>query len=223
VEQALVTKQDGELARRAAGDGVRVRGTAWDIGLDHVPGGTCAARSPRFRPDVIHVTTAMRCPQQPASQRVRPSWRRAEWTFTSAASARGGGPTGSSVSAAVKDILTGDGIAPDRIVVVPDSIDPDEVRRASTPPLGTRASSWELSEKTPLAVNAAAGRSQDQRTLVRAPHARTLEPGLHWVIAGEALRASLNADISRLGSPIACTSLDMWNESTRSLPKPACS
>ena len=201
VEQALVTKQDGELARRAAGDGVQVQGTAWDIGLDPRAWWRLRRAISSFQPDVIHVhdSHALTLAASITASRTLVATRRVDFHV---------GRSGAwrrpdriiAVSAAVKDILTGDGIAPDAVVVVPDGIDPDEVRRASTPPLGTRRQLG-LSEKTPLAVNAAAlVEHKDQRTLVRAAaHARTLEPGLHWVIAGEGpLRASLSAEISRL-------------------------
>ena len=201
VEQVLLTKLDSELARRAAGDGVRVQGTAWQMGLDPRALWNLRRAISSFQPDVIHVhdshalmlaaTVAMRRTIV-ATRRVDfrvgrfGAWRRPERIIA--------------VSAAVKDILTGDGIAADAIVVVPDGIDPDEVRRAATPPLGMRRQLG-LSEPTPLAVNAAAlVDHKDQRTLIRAAEcARGLEPDLHWVIAGEGpLRASLSADISRL-------------------------
>jgi len=104
------------------------------------------------------------------------------------------------VSEAVKQILTRDGIAADAITVVRDGIDPDEIRRAATPPLDIR-SQLSIPAGAPLAVNAAAlVDHKDQRTLVRAArYARALEPQLHWIIAGERpLRAALSTEIARL-------------------------
>jgi len=105
------------------------------------------------------------------------------------------------ISEAVKRMLVADGLAPTEISVVPDGIDPDEVRRAAEPPLDARAHLG-LPAGTPLAVNVAAlVDHKDQRTLIRAAqHARAARPDLHWVIAGEGeLRGSLAAEIARLG------------------------
>src|SRR5687767_9462728 len=55
VEQQLVTKQDGVLARRAAADGVNVVGTAWDIGLDPRAWWHLRRTIASFQPDIIHV------------------------------------------------------------------------------------------------------------------------------------------------------------------------
>jgi glycosyltransferase involved in cell wall biosynthesis len=84
---------------------------------------------------------------------------------------------------------------------VPSGIDPDEVRRAATSPLGLRAR-LALAPGTPLAVNVAALEpSKDQLTLIRAAHrARTLCPELRWAIAGEGPeRGALTALVGRLG------------------------
>jgi glycosyltransferase involved in cell wall biosynthesis len=201
VEQALVTKQDSELARRVAADGVQVQGTAWEIGLDPRAWWNLRRAIASFQPDIIHVhdshaltlaATVTMGRTLVATRRVDfhvgrfGAWRRPDRIIA--------------VSAAVKDMLTADGIASDAIVVVPDGIDPDAVRRAASPPVDMRRQLG-LSEKAPLAVNAAAlVDHKDQRTLVRAAdHARTVEPGLHWVIAGEGpLRAKLTTEISRL-------------------------
>jgi glycosyltransferase involved in cell wall biosynthesis len=104
------------------------------------------------------------------------------------------------VSDAVKQVLIGDGIPADAIITIPDGVDPDEIRRAATPPLDIRGQQ-RIAATSPLAVNAAAlVDHKDQRTLVRAAgYARTLKPSLHWIIAGEGpLRASLAAEIARL-------------------------
>lgn len=201
VAQILVTRQDSELARRAAADGVQVRGTAWEIGLDPRAWWHLRRTISSFQPDIIHVhdSHALTLAATVAMDRTLVATRRVDFRV---------GRFGAwrrpdriiAVSTAVKDALTRDGIASDVIDVIPDGIDPDEVRRASTPPLGMRRRLG-LSEQTPLAVNAAAlVDHKDQRMLVRAAeYARTLEPSLHWVIAGEGpLRPDLTAEISRL-------------------------
>jgi len=201
IEETLVTKQESELARRATAAGVRVQGTAWEIGLDPRAWWQLRRTIAAFQPDVIHVheshaltlaATVAMGRKLVATRRVDfhvgrfGAWRRPDRIIA--------------VSAAVKDVLTRDGIAPDAIVVVPDGVDPDEVRRASAPPIGIRGRLG-LSDRIPLAVNAAAlVDHKDQRTLIRAAHyARQLEPSLHWVIAGDGpLRATLTAEIARL-------------------------
>ena len=105
------------------------------------------------------------------------------------------------ISAAVKDVLVSDGRSAGEITVVPDGIDPDEIRGSASLPLNVRAHLG-LPPATPLAVNVAAlVDHKDQATLIRAAaHARATRPDLHWVIAGEgALRGSLAAEIARLG------------------------
>jgi L-malate glycosyltransferase len=204
VEQTLVTRLDSELARRVAADGGQVRGTAWEIGLDPRAWWQLRREISSFQPDVIHVhdSHALTLAATVAMGRTLIATRRVDFHV-------GGGRFGAwrrpdriiAVSAAVKLVLTSDGIAPDAVVVIPDGIDPNEVRASSTPPLGIRRQ-LRLEEKTPLAVNAAAlVDHKDQRTLVRAAeHARNREPGLHWVIAGDGpLHGALHAEITRLG------------------------
>jgi glycosyltransferase involved in cell wall biosynthesis len=105
------------------------------------------------------------------------------------------------VSQAVRDVLLADGV-PDRLVrVIPDGIDPDEVRRAAAAPLDLRTRLG-LAPGTPLAVNLAAlVDHKDQHTLIRAAAAaRSRRPDLHWVIAGRGpLRAELGRAIRGLG------------------------
>ena len=202
VEQTLVTRLDSELARRVAADGGQVQGTAWEIGLDPRAWWQLRRAISSFQPDVIHAhdSHALTLAATVAMGRTLIATRRVDFHV---------GRFGTwrrpdriiAVSAAVKQVLTSDGIAPDAVVVIPDGIDPEQVRAASTPPLGIRRQ-LRLEEKTPLAVNAAAlVDHKDQRTLVRAAdYARTREPGLHWVIAGDGpLRGALHAEITRLG------------------------
>ncbi|HXO84699.1 MAG TPA: glycosyltransferase [Gemmatimonadales bacterium] len=203
VEQILVTKQDSELARRAAADGVTVRGTAWEIGLDPRAWWHLRRTISTFQPDVIHVhdshsltlaATVAMGRTLVATRRVDfhvgrfGAWRRPDRIIA--------------VSEAVKQVLVGDGIAADAVTVVPDGIDPEEIRRAAAadPPLDIRGR-LRLSPKALLAVNAAAlVDHKDHKTLIRAARAaRTLEPQLHWVIAGEGpQRDALAAEITRL-------------------------
>src|SRR5205814_6166871 len=55
LEQILVTRQGSELARRVSEDGVTVRGTAWEIGLDPRAWWHLRRTIAAFQPDVIHV------------------------------------------------------------------------------------------------------------------------------------------------------------------------
>jgi glycosyltransferase involved in cell wall biosynthesis len=105
------------------------------------------------------------------------------------------------ISEAVRAVLVADGVPPRSITVVHSGIDPDEVRRAAATPLDIRGRLG-LPPDARLAVNVAAlVAHKDQRTLIQAAHAaRTLAPGLYWLIAGEGeLRADLEAEIARLG------------------------
>ncbi len=201
IEQVLITKSGSELARRAGDDGVTVRGTTWEIGLDPRAWWHLRRTIAAFAPDIIHVhdshaltlaATVARGRRLVATRRVDfhvgrfSAWRRPDRIIA--------------VSQAAKQILTRDGVAADAIIVVPDGIDPDEIRRAATPALDIR-SQLRIPAGAPLAVNAAAlVDHKDQRTLVHAArYARALEPQLHWIIAGEGpLRASLTAEIARL-------------------------
>ena len=201
IAQVLVTKSGSELARRVGDDGVTVQGTTWEIGLDPRAWWQLRRTIAAFQPDVIHVhdSHALTLAATVALGRTLVATRRVDFHV---------GRFGAwhrpdriiAVSEAVKQILTRDGIAADAITVVRDGIDPDEIRRAATPPLDIR-SHLSIPAGAPLAVNAAAlVDHKDQRTLVRAArYARALEPQLHWIIAGEGpLRASLTAEIARL-------------------------
>ncbi len=201
IEQMLVTKRGSELAGRAGGGGTTVRGVAWEIGLDPRAWWHLRRTISAFQPDIIHVhdshsltlaATVAMGRTLVAARRVDfhvgrfGAWRRPDRIIA--------------VSDAVKQILIGDGITADAITVVPDGIDPQEIRRAAVPALDIR-SHLRLPAKAPLAVNAAAlVDHKDQRTLIRAAaHARALEPDLHWIIAGEGpQRAALTAEITRL-------------------------
>jgi glycosyltransferase involved in cell wall biosynthesis len=201
VEQVLVTRQGGELARRAAADGITVQGVAWEMGLDPRAWWHLRRAISAFQPDIIHVhdSHALTLAATVASGRSLVATRRVDFHV---------GRFGAwrrpdrivAVSGAVKQILIGDGIAADAITVVPDGIDADEIRRSALPPLDIR-NDLRLPATVRLAVNAAAlVDHKDHRTLIRAAeHARALMPQLHWIIAGDgALRPALAAEIARL-------------------------
>jgi glycosyltransferase involved in cell wall biosynthesis len=105
------------------------------------------------------------------------------------------------VSNAVERVLIASGLPQTAITVIRDGIDPDEIRANAAQPYDVRARLG-LAPGTPLAVNAAAlVDHKDHRTLLKAAaHARALQPGLHWVIAGEGeLRHTLEREISQQG------------------------
>lgn len=205
--QRLVTRRGGELARQAAAQGVAVAGASWTIAFDPRAWWRLVHEASAFRPDVIHahdshalqlalwarrwLRGAGRAPRVIATRRVdfhvRPGgpWFHADRVIA--------------VSKAVRAVLVADGLPASRITVVPDGVDPEEIRRAAAapPPLGVRRRLG-LADGTPLALNVAAlVDHKDQRTLVRAAQAaRALRPDLHWAIAGEGrLRGALLREI----------------------------
>src|SRR5919198_1421517 len=131
VEQALVSKQGSELAQRAAASGINVLGTTWDIGLDPRAWWHLRRTIATFRPDIIHVhdSHALTLVSTVAQGRTIVATRRVEFHI---------GRFGSwrrpdriiAVSEAVKRVLVGDGIASDAVVVVPDGVDIDQIKRA---------------------------------------------------------------------------------------------
>jgi glycosyltransferase involved in cell wall biosynthesis len=201
VEQVLVTKRGSELARRAAADGA-VTETPWTWGFDPRAWVRLNLAVRAFKPDIVHAHDAHALllarhaagdARLVATRRVDfhvsrfSTWRRTDRVIA--------------ISAAVRNILVADGIPAAEITVVPDGIDPDEIRRAARQPLNIRGRLG-LPAGAPLAINVAAlVDHKDQRTLIRAAaHARAARPDLHWAIAGEgALRGSLTSEIGRLG------------------------
>ena len=209
IEQRLVTHRDGELARRAAAEGVVVRGVRWRISLDPRAAFDLLYQMSQFRPDVVHVHDSHALalarwtrfwvnwetnpPPLVATRRVDFHVRRGSGWFRAEAVI--------AVSDAVRRVLVADGMPETSIIIIPDGIDPDEVRTRAAAPLDIRARLG-LAPGTPLAVNVAAlVDHKDQRTLIRAAaHARATRPDLHWAIAGDgALRRPLEREIAQQG------------------------
>jgi glycosyltransferase involved in cell wall biosynthesis len=218
LEQRLLTRRGSELARRATQDGVAVRNVPWAMGLDPRAWWYVLRECRDFQPDIIHAHNSH-------------ALALAVWARMAFARGGGGGGGGRrqppphllvtrrvvfpvrpgsalfradriiAISEAVRVALVTAGVAPARIALVPSGIDPDDVRRAATFPLGIRAQLG-LPSATPLAANIAAlEHAKDQTTLIRAAaHARTYRPELHWVIAGAGpLRSALAAEARKLG------------------------
>ena len=202
VEQVLVTKRGSELARRAAADGTTVFEVPWGWGLDPRAWFRVNLAVSEFKPDILHAHDGhalwmahktLGDARLVATRRVDfhvgrfSTWRRADRIIA--------------ISTAVKNVLAADGVAATEISVVPDGIDPDEIRRSAEQPLNVRGQLG-LPAGTRIAVNVAAlVDHKDQLTLVRAAaHARPTDPDLHWIVAGEGeLRGPLTAEITRLG------------------------
>jgi len=208
VEQRLVTRRGGELARRAAAQGSTVREIPWALGLDPRAWWRLVVEALVWPPDIIHahnshaVTLAVwarrflrlagSAPRVVASRRV---------VFpVSSRSALHQVDLVVAVSAAVRSALVAAGFPPGEIVVVHDGIDPEEVRCAATPPLGIRATLGLIPGTRVVANVAALEPAKDQRTLIRAAHAaRRSRPDLHWVIAGDGPeRGALAAEVGKL-------------------------
>jgi len=202
VDLLLVTKRGGTLARRAASEGVSVREVPWSLSVD--PRAWWGIRSllRTFRPDIVHVhdshSLSLSRSASPGATliahrrldfHVRPgsNWFRADRVVA--------------VSEAVRRVLAQDGMRPESIMVIPDGVDPGEIRANATHRLDIR-SRLDLPPAAPLAVNVAAlVDHKDQRTLIRAAaEARALRPDLHWAIAGEGeLRHTLEQEIAHAG------------------------
>lgn len=202
LEVRLITRGGSPLAERAAAAGVAVQGVPWSMGLDPRAWWALRAAIRRFRPDILHAHDSHALTVARAAAGAGPvliAHRRVDFHIRRN-SAWCRAPAVIAVSAAVARVLTADGVPPGRITVIPDGIDPAEVRAAAARPLDIRARLG-LAPGTPLAVNVAAlVDHKDQRTLVRAAaHARAARPDLHWAIAGDgALRPALERDIAEL-------------------------
>ncbi|HEY6809004.1 MAG TPA: glycosyltransferase, partial [Gemmatimonadales bacterium] len=224
VELRLITRRDGELARRAAAAGVFVHEVPWTFGIDPRAMVRTAALIRSFMPDVVHVHdshafSVVRFALASVITKDRNSWlpylrwfrmnaplpalvasRRVDFHVTRRSNWFRADRV-IAVSEAVKRVLIADGLPERDIVVVHDGIDPAEVRAAADAAPGIRGRLG-LPAGVPLAVNVAAlVDHKDQRTLIRAAAAaRALAPALHWVIAGAGpLHAALAAEAARLG------------------------
>jgi glycosyltransferase involved in cell wall biosynthesis len=184
--QVVMTGAGSELGFRLKHEGIRVHEARWSHGLD-----------PRMLPPIVreiraggallhahdsHAVTlagvcslATRVPMV-ATRRVdfhlrrRGLWGRAARVIA--------------ISAAVADVLSEDGIGPERVVVVHSGIDIEAARQAS--PLGVRERLGLPPETTIACTVGALVPHKDHVTLLHA--ARRLVgrfPTLHWVIAGE--------------------------------------
>lgn len=202
VDLLLVTQRGGTLARRAASEGVAVRGVSWSLSVDPRAWWAIQSLLGTFRPDVVHVhdshslslarsasPTAILIAHRRVDFHVRPgsNWYRADRVVA--------------VSEAVRRVLVHDGLRSESIAVIPDGVDPEEIRANATQRLDIRLRLG-LPPTTPLAVNVAAlVDHKDQRTLVRAAAAaRARRPDLHWAIAGEGeLHHTLEREITSAG------------------------
>ncbi|MGH7500022.1 MAG: glycosyltransferase [Gemmatimonadales bacterium] len=186
VEQTVVTGAGTELARRLTGDNVRVREVRWTVGID--PRVVLAALGElRVGASLLHahdahavtlagIAAGLAGKPFVATRRVDfhlrrgGFWRRAQRVIA--------------ISRAVADVLAADGIAADRVAIVPSGISLEDAR--ATPSLGVRARLGLPADATIAANVAALVGHKDHPTLLRAARAlRDSMPSLHWVIAGE--------------------------------------
>ena len=208
VEVRLVTRRDSELARRAAASAVPVAGVPWLLGPDPFAAIGLARVLTGFRPAVVHahdahaLTVARWAIRWSLGRASRPllvatrhvDFRLRPWSAWFAADCV------IAISETVRQALVADGIPEHLLRVIPDGVDPAEIRRAATAPLDVRRRLG-LPAHTPLAVNLAAlVDHKDQHTLLRAAAtARALRPDLHWAIAGQGpLQRELERTIAAL-------------------------
>lgn len=199
VDQRLVTRAGSELARRARADGVPVVEVPWSAGLD--PRAWWAARrAAREAPALLHahdghaVTLArwaagdavpwIATRRNASALRHPATWRRARRVIA--------------ISRAVRDQLLHDGVAEERVCIVPSGIDLEATRAAPHEDLRAWA---RLPNGGAVVLTIAA--LTDEKGLELIPEAlRLLAPGhdVRWVVAGEGpLRAALVAAARRLG------------------------
>jgi glycosyltransferase involved in cell wall biosynthesis len=201
VDQVVVTGGDSELARRLSSAGVRVRPVRWRAGLDPRVLPTVLGEL-RRRGAILHahdshaLTLAGVCAGLSgaplvATRRVTfPIRRKLFWVRAQRVIA---------ISGAVRDALTLDGLAAERIALIPSAVDAAELRAATGPDIRTR---FGLPEKGQVAVSLGAlTPEKDQSTLIEAAALLVRDlPALQWVIVGEGpLRSALEARIARLG------------------------
>jgi L-malate glycosyltransferase len=207
VEQRLVTRRDSQLARRVARDGIAVRGIPWGPGLDPRAWWRLVVESLEWSPHIMHAHNSHAVTLTVWARRFMGSahparlvaTRRVVFPLRSRSALRHADAV-IAVSRAVSTGLVAAGIAPAGITVIPDGVDPAEVRAAAATNFGVRARLGVASD-VPVAANIAAlEQAKDQVTLVRAARAaRASSPHLHWVIAGEGPeRAALEREVERL-------------------------
>jgi glycosyltransferase involved in cell wall biosynthesis len=201
VDQVVVTAGDSELARRLGSAGVGVRQVRWRAGLDPrvLP---ALLGELRHRRAILHahdahaLTLAGMCAGLSgaplvATRRVTfPLKRKLFWARAQRVIA---------ISGAVRDALTLDGLAPDRLAVIPSAVDVAELRATTGPDIRTR---FGLPEKGQVAVSLGGlTPEKDQSTLIEAAALLVRDlPTLHWVIVGEGpLRSALQGRVARLG------------------------
>ena len=186
VEQIVVTGAGSELARRLADARIPVHGARWSAGLDPRVLPPIVSES-RSNHTVLHAHDAhaltlagigARLTGTPfiATRRVDfPLRRRGLWGRADRVVA---------ISRAVADLLVADGIAAERVTVVPSGISLEETR--ATPRLGIRER-LTLPPGSLIAANVGAlVPHKDHATLLHAAAAlRESLPAVHWIIAGE--------------------------------------
>lgn len=203
VQQVVITGAGSELARRLAGERVRVRAVRWAAGLDPrvLPGllaevrGTGAVMHAHDAHAVTLAGLAARLARRPfvATRRVEfPLRRPGAWGRAARVIA---------ISSAVAQALEAGGVARDRIAIIHSGIPVAEVRATSR--LGVREQLGLSADAIIAASVGALTREKDHATLLRAA-ARLAAPwpSLHWVVAGEGverhalerLRATLALD-----------------------------
>lgn len=208
VDVRLVTRRGSELARRATAAGVPVTGVPWLLGPDPVAAFLLARLVGAFQPAVVHVHDAHALTVARWALRWAPPRRRPLLVATRHVDfhlrPRSLWPSADciiAVSEAVRRVLLTDGVPASILRLIPEGVDPEEIRHAAARPLGVRRRLG-LPDDVPLAVNVAAlVEHKDQHTLVRAAAAgRALCPDLHWAIAGRGrLRRALERAIRDAG------------------------
>ena len=212
IDVRLVTRRGSELARRASAAGVPVTGVPWLFGPDPLAAFRLARLVGAFQPAVVHVHDAhaltvarwaLRWAGSPPLPRRRPllvATRHVDFHLRP----RSLWPSADciiAVSEAIRRVLLTDGVPASILRLIPEGVDPEEIRHAAARSLGVRRRLG-LPDDAPLAVNVAAlVEHKDQHTLIRAAAAgRALRPDLHWAIAGRGgLRRALERAIRDAG------------------------